>query len=58
VISTDGASALTRTVASNVAQGLQLGSDLTGVDLTRLLSRLTGEAVGNGTPAPKAVEQK
>jgi flotillin len=58
VISTDGASALTRTVASNVAQGLQLGTDLTGVDLARLLSRLTGEAVGNGTPVPKAVEQK
>jgi len=58
VISTDGASALTRTVAANVAQGLQLGTDLTGVDLTRLLSRLTGEAVGNGTPPPKAVEQK
>jgi flotillin len=58
VISTDGASALTRTVASNVAQGLQLGTDLTGVDLGRLLSRLTGEAVGNGTVAPKAVEQQ
>jgi flotillin len=58
VISTDGASALTRTVASNVAQGLQLGADLTGVDLARLLSRLTGEAIGNGTPPPKAVEQK
>jgi flotillin len=58
VISTDGASALTRTVASNVAQGLQLSADLTGVDLARLLTRLTGEAVGNGTPAPKAVEQK
>jgi flotillin len=58
VISTDGASALTRTVAANVAQGLQLGTDLTGVDLARLLSRLTGEAVGNGTPVPKAVEQK
>jgi flotillin len=57
VISTDGASALTRTVAANVAQGLQLGADLTGVDLARLLSRLTGDAVGNGSP-PRAVEQK
>jgi flotillin len=43
VISTDGASSLTRSVASNVAQGLQLGTDLTGVNLAGLLSRL-----GNG----------
>ncbi|HLV59652.1 MAG TPA: SPFH domain-containing protein [Natronosporangium sp.] len=47
VISTDGASALTRSVASNVAQGLQLGSDLTGIDLKALLGRL-GAATGNG----------
>jgi len=40
VISTDGASSLTKSVASNVAQGLQLGSDLTGVDLTGLLAKL------------------
>ncbi|GIJ50579.1 flotillin [Virgisporangium aliadipatigenens] len=40
VISTDGASSLTRTVSSTVAQGLQLGSDLTGVDLPALLGRL------------------
>ncbi|MDY7087606.1 MAG: SPFH domain-containing protein [Actinomycetota bacterium] len=39
VISTDGASALTRSVAGNVAQGLQLGTDLIGVDLAELLSR-------------------
>ncbi len=44
VISTDGASSLTRSVASNVAQGLQLGTDLTGVDLGALLSRLGGGA--------------
>lgn len=44
VISTDGASALGRTVAANVAQGLQLGSDLTGIDLPRLLARLGGSA--------------
>jgi flotillin len=42
VISTDGASALTKTVAANVASGLQLGSDLTGVDLTSLLAKLGG----------------
>ncbi|GGM82890.1 flotillin family protein [Dactylosporangium sucinum] len=40
VISTDGASALTKSVASNVAQGLQLGSDLTGIDLRALLAGL------------------
>ncbi|HEY2793927.1 MAG TPA: SPFH domain-containing protein [Micromonosporaceae bacterium] len=44
VISTDGASSLTKTVAANVAQGLQLGSDLTGIDLTALLARLGGAA--------------
>jgi flotillin len=42
VISTDGASELTKNVASNVAQGLQIGSDLTGVDLQGLLARLGG----------------
>ncbi|GLY97466.1 flotillin family protein [Actinoplanes sp. NBRC 103695] len=40
VISTDGASTLTRSVANNVAQGLQLGTDLTGVDFAGLLGRL------------------
>lgn len=63
VISTDGASSLTKSVASNVAQGLQLGSDLTGVDLAGLLARL-GNLVEarNGGQAPavegKAVETK
>jgi flotillin len=42
VISTDGASELTKNVASNVAQGLQIGSDLTGIDLQGLLARLGG----------------
>lgn len=51
VISTDGASSLTRTVASNVAQGLQLGSDLTGVDLGSLLARLGQRVGGDRTPA-------
>ena len=40
VISTDVASTLTRSVANNVAQGLQLGTDLTGVDFAGLLGRL------------------
>jgi flotillin len=42
VLSTDGASSLTRTVAGNVAQGLQLGTDLTGIDLSQLLAKLVG----------------
>ncbi len=56
VISTDGASALTKSVAGNVAQGLQLGSDLTGVDLPALLARLgnLAEAGNGGTPAVEA----
>jgi flotillin len=47
VISTDGASQLAKTVSSNVEQGLQIGSDLTGLDLRGLLARL-GD--GNGKP--------
>jgi flotillin len=67
VISTDGASALTKTVASNVTQGLQIGTDLTGIDLTQLLTRISGMArerataeAGNGAPASprKAVAVK
>ena len=51
VISTDGASSLTKSVANNVAQGLQLGTDLTGNDLSALLSKLgTGKAVNGTTP--------
>ncbi|MBT8226232.1 MAG: flotillin family protein [Dactylosporangium sp.] len=55
VISTDGASALTKSVATNVAQGLQLGADLTGVNLAELLARLGGRGDAdpdNGRPAP------
>jgi flotillin len=61
VISTDGASALTKSVASNVAQGMQLGTDLTGIDLPALLARLgggshAGDPAGNvgGKPAVEA----
>jgi flotillin len=62
VISTDGASSLTKTVAANVAQGLQLGADLTGIDLTQLLARLArpsgdGGTAANGAPPARAVEQ-
>lgn len=55
VISTDGASSLTRSVASNVAQGLQLGTDLTGIDIAGLLAKLGSGGLGtnaadNGKP--------
>lgn len=49
VISTDGATDLTRTVANNVAQGLQLSEDLTGINLPDLLKQLGG-AVTAPTP--------
>ena len=42
VISTDGASQLSRTVADNVAQGMELLSSTTGVDVAELLKNITG----------------
>jgi flotillin len=54
VISTEGASSLTKSVASNVAQGLQLGTDLTGIDLRGLLQNLA-VAAPNGS---EAIESK
>ncbi|MCX4534127.1 flotillin family protein [Streptomyces sp. NPDC002596] len=42
VISTDGASQLSRTVADNVAQGMELLTATTGVDLAALLKNLKG----------------
>lgn len=45
MITSDGnAGSLGKTVASNVAQGLQLTNDLTGVDLAGMLSRLGGSS--------------
>ncbi|MFI5744712.1 flotillin family protein [Streptomyces sp. NPDC051644] len=44
VISTDGASRLSRTVTDNVAQGMELLSSTTGVDLAALLKNLKGGA--------------
>jgi len=40
VISTDGASQLTKNVAGNVTQGMQLATDLLGIDLAELFQRL------------------
>jgi len=51
VISTDGATALTRAVANNVAQGLQLGTDLTGVNLSELLKNLGNSKSDSGSPS-------
>ncbi len=49
IISADGANSLSRSVAANVAQGMQLTSDLTGVDLSALLQRLGGAASAAST---------
>ena len=56
VISTDGASSLTKSVAGTVAQGLQLSTDLTGIDLAKLLGRLSGAAVEEPVNGRIAVE--
>jgi flotillin len=50
VISTDGASQLARTVTDNVAQGMELLTSTTGVDMTSLLQNLRSR-VGT-VPAP------
>lgn len=51
VISTDGASQLSRTVTDNVAQGMELLSSTTGVDLAALLRNLKGANAGPEVPA-------
>lgn len=61
VISTDGASQLSRTVTDNVAQGMELLSSTTGVDLAELLKGLTRkpgstEPVKAGAKVAKAPE--
>jgi flotillin len=48
VVSTDGASKLVSDVASNVEQGLAIGSSLTGIDLRGLLTRIGGSAGMSG----------
>ncbi|MFE7312253.1 flotillin family protein [Streptomyces sp. NPDC057555] len=47
VISTDGAGQLPRTVANNVAQGVELLNSVSGVDLAGMLKRVTGGADGH-----------
>ncbi|MER7956488.1 SPFH domain-containing protein [Streptomyces sp. NPDC096030] len=53
VISTDGASRLTRTVTDNVTQGMELLTSATGVDLASLLQQLT-QKKSHPEPAPAA----
>ncbi|MFI5763688.1 flotillin family protein [Streptomyces sp. NPDC051563] len=57
VISTDGASRLSRTVTDNVAQGMELLSSTTGVDLAELLKGLTTPK-DSQTPAAPALNGK
>lgn len=55
VISTDGAGKLSRTVADNVAQGMELLGATTGVDLAQLLKGVTAPtkpAVVEAVPVP------
>ena len=53
VISTDGASDLTRNVASNLEQGMQIGSDLTGIDFRAMFARLASKPREDGSVAVK-----
>ncbi len=53
VISTDGASRLSRQVTDNVAQGMELLSSTTGVDLAELLKGLARPR-GGESPAPES----
>lgn len=52
VISTDGASDVTRSVTSTVAQGMQVAGDLTGFDLPQLMAALVARRTAGDTPAP------
>ncbi|MGW1813461.1 flotillin family protein [Streptomyces sp. NPDC002125] len=60
VISTDGATQLSRTVTDNVTQGLELLSSTTGVDLAALLQNLQAKAgsAAPAVPAPSANGEK
>lgn len=57
VISTEGASDVTRQVTSTVAQGMQVAGDLTGFDIPQLLAALVARraaapSTGDATAAP------
>jgi flotillin len=53
VISTEGASDITKSVSTNVTQALQVASDITGIDLGTLLEGMTGR-LGSGTESPSS----
>lgn len=50
VISTDGAAALPKQVATNITQGMQILNDVTGVDLAGLLQRALNKADSGTAP--------
>jgi flotillin len=52
VISTDGASQLSRQVGSNLSETLEVVKRTTGVDVTELLRNLTGQPGRPTTPQP------
>ncbi|MET0324961.1 MAG: SPFH domain-containing protein [Ilumatobacteraceae bacterium] len=52
VISTEGASDLTKSVSTNVTQGMQLASDLLGIDLGTMFQRLANGDRTALTPPP------
>lgn len=62
VISTDGASQLTKTVASNVEQGLEIATSVTGVDLRALMANLANRNTGGdgegGSTSPVPAKSK
>jgi flotillin len=49
VISTDGASQLTKNVTANVTQGMQLASDLLGIDVAAMFQRLANGGGRDGS---------
>ncbi|WP_436737860.1 flotillin family protein [Streptomyces sp. BBFR102] len=51
VISTDGASKLSRTVVDNVTQGMELLQSTTGMDLTSVLKGITAKEGATAVPA-------
>jgi len=58
VVSTDGASALTKTVGQVLGEGTEVVRSLTGLDLSTLLSRATGGADAGTTATPAAPTPK
>lgn len=58
VISTDGASQLSRTVADNVAQGMELLSSTTGVDLAEMLKGITRRSGATSKEAEASLPER